>query len=137
VEGNVRLLSGLLAAALAATLSACSTDVTWRSRDAGVGCTLPPVIGTLIDVNGRPAIFEPVFFGPLSEKVLLLRWPLGWQVRRGLLGLEVLDETGTVVARSGELIAASVATGVPGRPGVPHIVEGTLRVCGLDPIQEG
>jgi hypothetical protein len=51
-----------------------------------------------------------VFFGPLSEKVLLLRWPVGWQVRRGAVGLEVLDETGTVVTRSGELVAFAGAT---------------------------
>jgi hypothetical protein len=108
--------------------------VTWKPSSDNVGCILGSVTGTLVDVDGRTAIADAQFHGPLAETPLLIRWPDGWQVRRGPGGLEVLDAVGSIQARTGTAVAVVVATGAPGSPGSPFIVDGALLACPFDAI---
>jgi hypothetical protein len=41
-------------------------------------------------------------------------WPFGYSARRGVSGLEILDETGVVVAREGDFVQAGGGTGNDG-----------------------
>jgi hypothetical protein len=131
-----RRIAGVIALAGATCLSACASDVTWKPSGGNVGCTFWPVTGTLAVIDGRTAIVGAKSIGVLPDP-LRVRWPDGWQVRSVPGGLEVLDATGKVAARTGTPVTVSAATGAADSPGSPMIVDGALLACPYNTVVEG
>ena len=105
---------------LSLALVACSAD---RSA-----CSLLFIFGDLVADNGRVVLVSSNV-GEVNRPVPL-DWPDGWTVRPTDDGrLEVVDDTGTVRARTGEGIKLEgVVDPRPGTSG-PWIRDGELVVC--------
>ena len=125
-------LGSTLALAVAACVTSTASDVTWKPSDNVAACTLAPVEGMLVDIDGRTAITGATFHSNPLPDPLFVRWPDGWQVRIVLGGLEVLDATGTIQARTGNHVAVGAAAGAAYSPGSPVIVDGALLACPFD-----
>lgn len=103
---NPRLRSGMVALALAFTVSACGgssvtiySPVTIKTHDptSGEGCYLMGVAGDLVtDPTAGTAIIWD-----LSGRRELITWPNGWTARSSGSEVEVLNTNGEVAYRTG------------------------------------
>jgi hypothetical protein len=108
---------------LSVSLGACSQLGIGAPKP--VGCSLVFIFGDLVADNGRVVLANRNGNLPVP-----LDWPDGWTVRPTDDGqLEVVDDTGTALARTGEGIKLEGVVDPRGGGYGPWIRDGTLVVC--------
>ena len=85
-------------AALALLLSACSVQLKTAPARVDV-CDLALISGRLV-TSAQSGLAVVDSTGHVTEVL----WPFGYTARRGVSGVELVDEMGAVVAREGDLV---------------------------------
>ncbi len=93
---------------------------------ANIACTLDWESGTLAAVADQTGLVGR----PGGEPDVLLHWPDGWHVQPGSAGLEVVDATGAVRARTETRVEVFAVSDT----GLPKIENGTMLVCPFERV---
>jgi len=115
------MLRSLAALALTVVIAACGTPVGLRTQPGPISACMDALAtGTLV-ASSRSGLAISASDGAIVE----VEWPFEYTAQRDAVGLILIDSTGQIVAREGQLIQMGGGTGADG---VFHACPGSISV---------
>jgi hypothetical protein len=101
--------SVILSLVAAGTLAACTTIPLRTAAAPAAACDAALAVGTL--TNNRP---NGLALRTTSGEVTLVLWPFGYSTRGFVGSMELVDQTGSAIAREGDVVQMAGGTNADG-----------------------